>query len=90
MTTATRPYVGYEIRRPAGVPHLGVTQDPAHTLAEHRERLGPDVFIRILTPPLTLREAIQWEQFRKRHRHCRPNPADPWGALTKSASPGLR
>ena len=90
MTTATHPYVGYEIRRPAGVPHRGITQDPEQTLAEHRERLGPEVFIRILTPPLTLREARQWERFLKRHRHYRPNPADPWGSLEKSASPGRR
>ena len=77
MTTAARPYVGFQIRRPAGVPHRGVTQDPQQTLAEYRERLGPDVPMRILTPPLTLREAKQWKRFVELHRNHRPNPADP-------------
>lgn len=90
MTNETHPYVGYEIRQPAGIPHRGITQDPEQTLAEHRERLGTGVFIRIVTPPLTLREARQWERFLERHRHYRPNPADPWGALKKPASSGLR
>ena len=80
MTTATQPYVGYEIRRPAGVRHRSITQNSEQTLAEHRERLRPDAFMQILTPPLSLREAKQWEQFRKHHRHYRPDPA-PLGAV---------
>ena len=80
MTTATQTYVGYEIRVPAGIPHRGITHNPEQTLAEHRERLGPDAFMQILTPPLSLREARQWEQFRKQRRHYRPDPANPWGS----------
>ena len=56
MATAARPYVGYEVRIPAGPPHRGITTDPKQCLAEHRERLGADAFIRVITPPLSLRK----------------------------------
>ena len=77
MRTATQPYVGHEIRVPAGILHRGITQHPEQTLAEHRERLGPQAFIRILTRPLTLRQARQWAAMRESDRHyqrTRPTP----------------
>lgn len=65
MVTPNRPYVGYEVRIPAGVSHRGLTTNPERTLAEYREQLGPSAHIRILTSPLTLNEARQWERLVK-------------------------
>ena len=82
MTTVTEPYVAYEVRIPAGVPHRGITKDPEQVLAEYRERLGPDAFIQILTPPLSLREAKQWEAMMERNRTTPRNQALGWGSVT--------
>lgn len=65
MTTASKPYFGYEVRIPAGVSRRGLTTDPERTLAEYREQLGPSAYIRVLTSPLSLNEARQWERLMK-------------------------
>ena len=84
MATATRPYVGYEVRIPAGLPHRGVTDDPERCLEEYRERLGADAFMQVLTPPLSLREARQWEEMLGRKGRPALNVELGWGGVAPS------
>lgn len=90
MADDNRPYVGYEVRVPAGAPHRGIATEPEQCLQEYREQLGPDAFIRILTPQLSFREARQWEKMLE-HK-CRPalNIELGWGGVAPSTLPRLR
>lgn len=65
MLTASRPYFGYEVR------HRGLTTDPEGTLEEYRERLGPAAMMQLLTPPMSYRDARQWERVVKGTRGYR-------------------
>ena len=68
MTSASKRYVGYEVRVHGGASHRGITSDPDRRLQEHRRKLGPSAYMRILTSPMTLRGARQWESSRERTR----------------------
>ena len=86
MTTASKPYFGYEVRIPAGVRHQGLTTDPERTLEEYRERLGPSAMMQILTPPMSFREACQWDDFRTGKGHPALNTALGWGNTVRSTT----
>lgn len=68
MEPTSKRYVGYEVRIHAGVSHRGITSDPEGRLEEYRKELGPSAYMRILTPPMTLRVARQWESLPERAR----------------------
>ena len=68
MEPTSKRYVGYEVRIHAGVSHRGITSDPERRLEEHRRKLGPSAYMRILTSPMTLRVARQWESLQERTR----------------------
>ena len=72
-------YVGYEVRVHGGPPHRGITTDPERCLEQHRERLGPDAFMNVLTPPLSAREAQAWEEILERKRNQALPLALGWG-----------
>ena len=81
MTTASGPYVGYEVRIHGGPPHRGITTDPERCLEQHREQLGPSAFMQILTPPLSAREARAWEELLARKQRRALDPALGWGGI---------
>ena len=81
MTTASGPYVGYEVRIHGGPPHRGITTDPERCLEQHREQLGPSAFMHILTPPLSAREARAWEELLARKQSRALDPALGWGGI---------
>lgn len=89
MSLASKPYFGYEVRIPAGVRHRGLTTDPEGTLEEYRERLGPAAMMQLLTPPMSYREARQWDEMLKRNRQPALNSALGWGGIAPS-TPALR
>ena len=66
MASANRQYVGYEVWIHGGVTHRGITRDPKRRLRDHRRKLGPSARMRILTSPMTLRRAQQWESSQER------------------------
>ena len=86
MTTASKAYFGYEVRIPAGVRHQGLTTDPERTLEEYREELGPSAMMQILTPPMSFREACQWEDFRTGKGRPALNTALGWGSIAAPPS----
>ncbi len=84
MATANKPYFGYEVRIHAGPPYRGITTDPERCLEEHQERLGPSAFLRIITPPLSLREARAWEDLLTRKHLPASGAALGWGSVLHS------
>lgn len=89
MSLASKPYFGYEVRIPAGVRHRGLTTDPEGTREEYRERLGPAAIMQLLTPPMSYREARQWDEMRTRNENPALNTALGWGGIAPSP-PALR
>ena len=68
MTPNNNPFFGYEIRMHGGPTHRGITTDPERRLREHQAELGPSAKMRILTPPLSYRQARNWERIQSRPR----------------------
>ena len=68
MTLNNKQFVGYEVRVHGGVTHRGITSDPERRLREHQMQLGPSATMRILTPPMSLLRARNWENNQSRTR----------------------
>ena len=86
MLTASKHYFGYEVRIPAGVRHRGLTTDPEGTLEEYWERLGPAAMMQLLTPPMSYREARQWDEMRTGKRPLATDAALGWGSTVRSTA----
>ena len=73
MALNNKPFVGYEVRVHGGPTHRGITSNPKRRLQEHQTQVGPSATIRILTPPMSLLQARQWEKLQTRTRgYSRP------------------
>ena len=68
MTTSSKQFVGYEVRVHGGPTHRGITSDQERRLKEHRAQVGPSATMKILTNPMPLRQARQWEKLQERTR----------------------
>lgn len=68
MTLRNKPFVGYEVRVHGGPSHRGITSNPERRLREHQAQLGPSAHMRVLTPPMSLRQARSWEKMQTRTR----------------------
>lgn len=61
-------YVGYEIILHGRPVHLGITTQPGTRLRAHQARFGLSARMRILTSPMSPRQAHNWETLQKRTR----------------------
>lgn len=68
MLPNNKPFIGYEVRVHGGASHRGITSNPERRLREHQAQLGPSARMRVLTPPMSLPQARNWERAQTRTR----------------------
>ena len=72
-------YVGYEIILHGRPVHLGITSQPETRLRHHQARFGLSARMRILTSPMSPRQAHNWEALKKRTRGYYLSSREPEG-----------